>query len=206
VNTGKYVGKTDLASTILRTNLEAVDEAVRQITLRDIGPSEALEAHIRDKATKLEEFYQQITGCKVTVEMPARHKHQGKHFNVRIDLKVPDGAIVVNRDRHEDVYVALRDAFDAAKRKLEDFARKQRGAVKAHEVPAHGRVARLFAEEGYGFIETPDGREFYFDRENVVTPSFEQLSVGAEVQFLEEAAGEGLQAKRISVGKHQFGG
>ncbi len=37
VNTGKYVGKTDLASTIFRTNLEAVGEIVRQITLRDIG-------------------------------------------------------------------------------------------------------------------------------------------------------------------------
>ena len=177
-----------------------------QITIRDLASSPAIEDYIRKRVWKLELFYPRVMGCHVVVEIPHRHKHQGKHFNVRIDLKVPDGAIVVNRDRHEDVYVALRDAFDAAKRKLEDFARKQRGAVKAHEVPAHGRVARLFAEEGYGFIETPDGREFYFDRENVVTPSFEQLSVGAEVQFLEEAAGEGLQAKRISVGKHQFGG
>jgi ribonuclease G len=37
VNTGKFVGKTDLATTIFRTNMEAVGEIVRQITLRDIG-------------------------------------------------------------------------------------------------------------------------------------------------------------------------
>lgn len=177
-----------------------------RITIRDLPPSPAIEDYIRRRAGKLELFHPRVTGCHVVVEIPHKHKHQGRLFSVRIGLKVPDGEIVVNRDRHEDVYVALREAFDAVKRKLEDFARKQRGAVKAHEVPAHGRVARLFPEEGYGFIETPDGREFYFDRGNLVTLGFEQLAVGAEVQFLEEAAAEGLQAKRVSVGKHRFGG
>jgi ribosomal subunit interface protein len=105
-----------------------------QITLRDIGPSEALEVHIREKVAKLEEFYPQITGCKVTVEMPAKHKHQGKLFNVRIDMTVPGSELVTNRDQHEDVYVALRDAFDAAKRQLEEYGRKQRGDTKHHEM------------------------------------------------------------------------
>jgi ribosomal subunit interface protein len=104
-----------------------------QITFRDIAPSEAIESHIRDKAAKLEEFYPAITGCHVTVEMPHKHKHQGKECSVRIDLHVPGGEIVVNRDRHEDMYVALRDAFDAAKRQLEEYGRKQRGNVKHHE-------------------------------------------------------------------------
>jgi len=69
-------------------------------------------------------------------------------------------------------------------------------------VPQHGTIARLFADEGYGFIETPDGRELYFSRENVLHPAFEQLTSGTEVQFLEELAAEGPQAKRVSVGKH----
>jgi cold shock CspA family protein len=97
----------------------------------------------------------------------------------------------------------LRDAFDAAKRQLEEVARVKRGDVKVHEVPQHGKVARLLAEEGYGFIATPDGRELYFSRENVVHPSFADLAEGTEVQFIEEMAAEGPQAKRVSVGKHQ---
>ena len=104
-----------------------------QITFRDVTHSDALEAHIRDKVAKMEEFYPQITGCNVAVEMPAKHKHQGKLFNVRIDVRVPGSELVVNRDLHEDVYVALRDAFDAAKRQLEEYGRKQRGDVKHHE-------------------------------------------------------------------------
>jgi ribosomal subunit interface protein len=104
-----------------------------QITIRDVEHSATLETHIRDKASKLDEFFDHIMSCHVVVEMPHKHHHQGKQFNVRIDIGVPGGEIVVNRDHHEDVYVALRDAFDVAKRMLEDHARKIRGAVKAHQ-------------------------------------------------------------------------
>ncbi|MFZ1548756.1 MAG: HPF/RaiA family ribosome-associated protein [Candidatus Nitrotoga sp.] len=104
-----------------------------QITIRDIKPSEALEKRIRDKAQKLEEFCTHIMSCRVVVESPHKHHHQGKQFNVRIDIGVPGNELVVNRDHHEDVYVALRDAFDAAKRQLEDYARITRGDIKTHE-------------------------------------------------------------------------
>jgi ribosomal subunit interface protein len=104
-----------------------------QITIRDMEHSEALEARIREKAQKLDEFFNHIMSCRVVVEMPHKHHHQGKQFNVRIDIGVPGNEIVVNRDHAEDVYVALRDAFSAAKRQLEDYARKVRGDVKTHE-------------------------------------------------------------------------
>src|SRR3989338_4532656 len=104
-----------------------------QITIRDVEHSEALETHIRDKAEKLDEFFKHIMSCRVVVEVPHKHHHQGKQFNVRIDIGVPGSEIVVNRDHAEDVYVALRDAFDAAKRQLDDYARKIRGDVKKHE-------------------------------------------------------------------------
>jgi cold shock CspA family protein len=121
---------------------------------------------------------------------------------VRIDVRVPQHEIVATRDHHEDVYVALRDAFDAAKRQLEEFVREDRGDVKQHALPQHGKVKRLFADQGYGFIETPDGRELYFSSENVVHPAFGLLSPGTPVQFIEELADSGPQAKRVSVGKH----
>ena len=104
-----------------------------QITIRDMEHSDALESHIREKANKLDEFFSHVMSCRVVVEMPHKHHHQGKQFNVRIDIGVPGSEIVVNRDHAEDVYVALRDAFDAAKRQLEDYARKLRGDVKTHK-------------------------------------------------------------------------
>ena len=174
-----------------------------QITIRDVPQSEALKAHIADKAAKLEEFFPRITSCRIVVERPGQHKRQGKLYSVRIDVRVPGAELVVDRGHlSEDVYVAVRDAFEAARRKLEDYARRVRGEVKAHAAVSHGRVVRMFREEGYGFIAGSDGRELYFSSDNVVDPGFERLDIGAEVQFVEELAGEGPQAKRVSVGKH----
>jgi ribosomal subunit interface protein len=177
-----------------------------QITILGMEHSAALDAHIREKALKLEEFYPRMIGCHVTVDKPHRHHHQGGQLDVRIDIHLPGRAeVVVNRQHAEDVYVALRDAFDAAKRKLEEPIRLQRGDTKVHPIAGHGRVKRLLPEEGYGFIETPDGRELYFARENVIDAAFEHLTPGTEVQFIEEMAQEGSQAKRVSACKHHFG-
>lgn len=107
-------------------------QAPLQITIRGIAPSEALESRIRGKAEKLEKFFDHITSCRVMVEEPHRHHHQGKQYNVRVDISVPGHEIVVNRDHHEDVYVALRDAFNAAKRQLEDYVHQLRGEIKTH--------------------------------------------------------------------------
>ncbi|MCC6610575.1 MAG: ribosome-associated translation inhibitor RaiA [Burkholderiales bacterium] len=104
-----------------------------QITVRDMEHSAALDERIRDKARKLEQVYPRVQSCRVVLEAPHRHKQQGKLFTVRVDLTVPGRAIVVNRDHHEDVYVALRDAFNAARRQLEAYGRIQRGDVKNHE-------------------------------------------------------------------------
>lgn len=169
-----------------------------QISLHGIGHSDALYNAIRERAEKLDRYYDHIMSCRVVLELAGRHKRHGKQFTARIDLKVPGGEIVINREHDEDVQVALRDAFDAARRKLEDYARDQRGDVKRHPMEFTGRVARIDAAQGIGFIATPDGRELYFSRENVVHPPFEHLAVGATVHFIEEAAAEGLQAKRVS--------
>lgn len=101
-------------------------------TFRGMPISAELDAHIREKAEKLDSFYERIKSCHVTVEVPHKHHQQGKQFKVRIDIAVPNREIVVNHDLNEDPYVALRDAFDAAKRQLEDFSRKQRGDIKTH--------------------------------------------------------------------------
>ncbi len=112
-----------------------------QITIRGVEQSEALEAHIREKAKKLDEFFNHVMSCRVVVEVPHKHQNQGKQFNVRIDVGVAGGEIVVNRDKAEDVYVAVRDSFDAAKRQVQEYARKLRGEVKTHEPKRNGGEA-----------------------------------------------------------------
>lgn len=174
-----------------------------QITMRDMDRSDTLDAAIHEHAAKLEQFHSRITRCRVTVEQLRRHHLQGRHFAVKIDLRVPGREIAATRDHDEDVYVALRDAFDSAKRQLEETARELRGDVKTHATALHGTVARMRLDEGYGFIETGDGRELYFSRDNVVHPPFEHLEPGITVQFIEDLAAEGPQAKRVSAGKHQ---
>lgn len=174
-----------------------------QITLRDMPASEALEVHIRDKVEKLNSFYDRIISCRVVVDMPHKHHHQGKHFNVRVDLSVPGHEIVVNRDHHEDAYVALRDAFDAARRQLENCWRRLRRETKSHVLEYVGEVVEINPAEGYGFIIRPeDGAKLYFHRDNVVTPHFSHLKAGDEVKFIEASDTMKPQAKRVSIGKH----
>lgn len=164
--------------------------------------SPAIEANLREKAAKLEDFCEKIMGCRVLVEAPHRHHHKGKLYHVRIDLTLPGGEIVINREpsrhaSHKDVYVAIRDAFAAARRKLQDFARRRRGVVKIHRPPPEGRVAKICSDKGFGFLETPDGREIYFHENSVLEPGFARLEVGTEVTFAEEQGIEGPQASTV---------
>ncbi len=175
-----------------------------QITLRDISPSEAVEGYIRERAAKLDVFYDRITSCRVVVEAPVRHHRKGGPFKVRIDLTVPGDELVVNRHTDEDIYVAIREAFDAARRRLEEYVRRQRGSVKTHEGAPQARVSKLFPQEGYGFLETPDGSEIYFHRNSVLDGGFDRLEIGTEVRFAEEEGDQGPQASTVTViGKHR---
>jgi ribosomal subunit interface protein len=183
-----------------------------QITFRNMEPSEAMAQHIRERAEKLDLFYDQIMGCRIMVEAQHRRHHQGNIYHVRIDLTVPGAELAVSRDpgkdhAHEDVYVAIRDVFDAARRQLEDFGRRQRAQVKAHEAPAHGLIARLYQEEGYGLIQASDGRQIYFHRNSVVNGDFDKLVTGESVRFHEEMGDKGPQASTVIVeGKHHVVG
>ncbi len=183
-----------------------------QIVFRNLEPSNAIEARVRERAEKLDHFFEEIMSCRVIVEAHHRHHHKGNLYHVRVDLKVPDAEIVAGREpsehhAHEDVYVAIRDTFDATRRQLEEYVRTRRGRVKAHEVPPHGRIVELFPDEDYGKIETPDGKRVYFHRNSVVDADFGKLEVGDEVRFVEEMGELGPQASTVHVtGKHHVVG
>jgi ribosomal subunit interface protein len=168
-----------------------------QITVRDMPTSQALENHLRKKAMKLNQFYHQINSCRIVIHIPQKHKHQGKLFSVCIDLTVPGKELVVNRKLDEDVYIAIRDAFNALQRRLENYARKRRGDVKMHELAMQGYIKKLFLDEGYGFILGADGSEYYFSPTNVSNSSFAQLQLGDIVQFVGVPQSEGMQAHHV---------
>jgi cold shock CspA family protein/ribosome-associated translation inhibitor RaiA len=179
-----------------------------QVSFRHMAPSGAIEAIVRERAAKLDDFFDHIMSCRVVVELAGKHHRHGNLYEVRIDLTVPGEEIVVTREPSEhienrDIQVALRDAFDSARRQLEDYVRRRRGLVKTHETPPHGRVKTLVPQEGYGFIATADGREVYFHRESVLHDGFGSLRIGTEVSFVEEAGRMGPQASTVTIaGRH----
>ncbi len=179
-----------------------------QITYRNMSPSEAVDRCIRERAERLDQFCDRITSCRVVVESRHRRHHQGMLYHIRIDLTAPGDEIVVSREpamhrTHEDVYVAVRDAFDAARRRLEDYVRRHRRQVKAHESAPRGRIVRLDAKAYCGFIETPDGREIYFHRNSIVNADFDRLREGDAVRFHEEAGEMGPQASTVHLEEKQ---
>ena len=183
-----------------------------QISFRGMDRSDTVEAYVRERAAKLERFYESIIGCRISIEAPHKHHQKGNHYRARIDITVPNGELVVDRDptqksSHEDVYVAIRDAFDAARRRLEDYARKRRGDVKKHEVPHHGRIIALYPEMDYGTIETHDGREVYFHCNSLRNEQFGHLQEGDEVRFAEIMGDQGPKASTVyTIGKHHLVG
>jgi cold shock CspA family protein/ribosome-associated translation inhibitor RaiA len=176
-----------------------------QLTFRGVTPTEPIETYVRTRADKLERFFDRITGCHVMIESPHRHKRHGYHYRIRIDLVVPGDELVVTRDPaerkdQEDLYASIGAAFDDAQRILEDHVRTQRGDVKPRETPSrHGRVTKLFAYEGYGFLVTPEGEEIYFHKNSVLHHAFDRLAIGTSVRFVEEAGERGPQASTVAI-------
>lgn len=168
-----------------------------QISSRNLSLSNAAMETIRQKAEKLETFCGQVMSCRVMVETPHRHKHQGVLYNVRLDITVPGTELVVRREPHEDLYVAIRDAFTAARKQLQNFSRRRKGEVKKHIAAPTGRVIDVFPVLGYGFLETSDGREVYFHTNSIVDGDMDNLEIGREVRFSEKQGFDGPQASTV---------
>jgi ribosomal subunit interface protein len=176
-----------------------------QIAFRNLEPSEAIAARIRQRVAWLERFFSRIISCRVIVEAPHKHHHSGNIYHIRVNLRVPGKEIVVSRnpefhEAHKDMYVAIRDAFDEVRRELEDHARRRRVEVKSLVTPPRGSIARLIhGDGGYGFLQTEDGRELYFHSNSVLGRGFDRLEKGMEVRYAEEMGEDGPQASTVEI-------
>lgn len=191
-----------------------------QVTFRKMEPSEIVEGWVRQEAEKLDEFYNHIMSCRVVVELPNPRRRWGNLYHVRIDVTVPGGELVVQRQPslhgplqqtqaakvvkhlevqtpHKELRQAIDDAFKAMGRRLQDYARRQRGEIKRHEPTPAATVSKLLTSRGYGFLETPGGRQIYFHRNSVLEGGFDQLKIGTAVQFVEEQGEKGPQASTV---------
>jgi cold shock CspA family protein len=177
-----------------------------EISFRGVEKTEAIENLINQKVDRLERICDYITSCRVVVESLQEHQRSGRPFQLRIFLTLPPGHdIVVKREEsqghvNEDLPMLVRDAFQAAERQLKELVEKQRGQVKTH--PEQERVAlvdKLFPEQGYGFIKTPEEKVLYFHRNSVLGDDFDRLEVGTGVRYVEEAGDEGPQASTVQI-------
>lgn len=177
-----------------------------EITFRGVQKTTAIEDLIRRKADNLEKVCNHLVSCRIAVEKPQKHQRMGNPFRVRIDLRVPPGhEIVIKRessegDLHDELTKVLHNAFEAARRQLQELVRRQRAEVKTHaEEQNMAFVVRLFPEQGYGFLKTPNDREIYFHRNSVLHNDFDRLEIGTGVRFVEELGEKGAQASTVQI-------
>lgn len=181
-----------------------------QINFRHLANSEAVESRVRHKVALLGNIYPNIQHCRVTIEQLHRHHTQGAHFHVRIDVAVPGHELIADRapdqnQAYTDVYVVLRDAFDAMRRQLETLLRQQQGHVKHHEEKPHGHITEIAPDKTFGRIESVDGRWLYFHRNSLMGEDLDKLQVGTPVYYVENMGDEGPQASSVyPVGKHHI--
>lgn len=174
------------------------------ISFRGMEPSPSAEAQVRRRVDELEQFSDRISACRVVLEAVDRHHQHGRIYQARVDLTVSGGRVDANREpglnhAHEDLHVAIRDAFDAVRRRLQDHMRRLDGQTKQHELPSTGRIASVFAERDYGFLETDMGEQVYFHRNSIAGHGFNKLKVGERVRYVidPEEGEKGAQASAV---------
>jgi len=106
-----------------------------ELRQKDVTLPPAMAEEIRERAAKFDHLFDRVMRCRVTVEGSGTHHRQGL-YGVKIDLTVPGSEIIVEKHAAANLELALKDAFDAAGRRLEDHVRRRRGFVKRHAANA----------------------------------------------------------------------
>lgn len=177
-----------------------------EVAYRDVTPSPELDHAIRGHVDRLEKVCDHIISCSVAVEDRQKSQASGSEYRVRVDVRVPPRHELVathdegKGDNGETVMQAIGDAFRAMERQLKRLNDKQNDKVKSHvQDTVAGIVTKIFEAEGYGFLQSIDGREIYFHRNSVLNNGFERLELGAGVMFNEEQGEDGPQATTIHI-------
>jgi cold shock CspA family protein len=179
-------------------------ETAPQIDFQGMEASSSFRDQIVRHIDRLEERFGRMTWCRVAVKAPSGRHHTGGLYEVHIYLSLPDDREVAVEhtpqldERFQRFEFALNDAFSRAERQLQDEVGRMRGKMKRHAPAPVGVVKQLMRDDGYGFLESDDGREIYFHRNSVSEPGFDDLQLGRRVNFTEEEGEKGPQASRVT--------
>jgi cold shock CspA family protein len=182
-------------------------ETIVEVDFEGMEPSESVRSAVDAGVERLEKRFGRITACRVAVKGPSDHHKTSGLYAIHIVLALPDGKqVIVDRTppadkRYSDLHFALNDAFKRARKGLEGQVRRMEGMVKTLEEEPIGAVTKL--DDGFGFLQTGDGREIYFNANSVLDGDFAKLRVGSRVAFAEEAGEKGPQASTVKLlGRH----
>jgi cold shock CspA family protein/ribosome-associated translation inhibitor RaiA len=182
-----------------------------EIRFQGMQGTSAIREIITDHVAELEKRWSRVTACRVMVKVPSGHHKKGGLYEIHIRLALPDGREVnVQRtpsahERHADLIFALNDAFQHARRQIQDQVRRAQGQTKRHERSSVGVVTSLDPLGKFGFLRSGDGQEIYFNRNSVIHEGYARLTVGSRVTFAEEQGDKGPQATTVTLlGKHRL--
>lgn len=177
-----------------------------EVSFRGVEKTHAVERLIGEQAAKLEQVCDHIVSVRVTVEKPQEHQRNGNPYRVRVIARIPPGHELVaardpvERDLHDPLDKVIRETFHALGRQVKEVNERQKGLMKRHPAQETGGViTKLFREQGYGFILSPEGQEIYFHRNSVLNRDFDRLMLGVGVRYVEEPGEKGPQATTVEL-------
>lgn len=178
-----------------------------QIVFEHMDASEPLRQRVLQELAALEQIFDRIISARVSLSAPPREHRKGYLYRTNIHLVLPDGReVAVSHNpqsgrAEQDLYTSVQDAFEVARRQLQDEVRLMEGKVKTHVggVEQIGQVIRIFPEDGYGFIVTPSGHEVFFSRKKVKHKGFGEMQIGTRVYFEEEMGDKGPLATTVRI-------
>lgn len=164
-------------------------ETPLELSFKNLQPSDFVEGLVRERVARLERLHDRITSCHVYIEAPHRRRRKGNRYEVRLEVRVPGTELAVaskpgDINAHEDINVAVRDAFNAMERQLKRRKQRMGGDVKVHEGDLQGRITEIDHEKGYGHIMAVDGRLVYFHENSVVGGVFRDLGRDDPVELV----------------------
>jgi len=188
-------------------------ETPAEIIWHSMDPKPRIAKKIEERIARLEKFFGRIVSCRVVIEAAHQRHRKGNQYEVRVDVGIPGGELSINRrpgddEAHFDLKVTIRDAFDAMERQLRRWKEEHSGRPAGQEAPLQGKIAEIDHGEGFGHIDTTDGRSIYFHANSVVTGDFDKLKSGDAVELVVAPRddAEGLHASTVrAIGPQRFG-
>ena len=179
-----------------------------EVTYQHVTRSAWIDEYVRSRVAKLEHFSKDIVSCRVTIEQTQNPHKTGNPYRAQVEVTLPaKGELVAEKsDKVTDPQVQLRpiirNAFEAMEKQLKKQTAKRDGKVKQHNdepLPPVATVVRMFEKDGYGFLKSVSGQEYYFHRNAVLHCDFDRLTVGTRVRFEPNEGDEGLHASSIQI-------